>query len=66
MRNEEVVHKVKDEMNFLHAIERRKVNWIGHILYRNCLLKRYLKKDIGKNRSDGKRKKSMYAATGRP
>jgi hypothetical protein len=37
LRNEEVLHRVK-ERNILHATERRKANWIGHILRRNCLL----------------------------
>jgi hypothetical protein len=27
------------ERIFLHTIKRRKANWIGHILCRNCLLK---------------------------
>ena len=35
----EVLHRVKEEMNILHTIKRRKANWIGHILRRNCLLK---------------------------
>jgi hypothetical protein len=39
MRNEEVLHRVKEERNILHTIKRRKANWIGHILSRNCLLK---------------------------
>jgi hypothetical protein len=39
MRNEEVLHRVKEERNFLHTIKRRKANWIGHILRRNSLLK---------------------------
>jgi hypothetical protein len=39
VRNEEVLHRVKEEMNILHTIQRRKANWIGHILRRNCLLK---------------------------
>jgi hypothetical protein len=39
VRNEEVLHRVKEERNILHTIERRKANWIGHILRRNCLLK---------------------------
>jgi hypothetical protein len=39
MRNEEVLHRVKEERNMLHTIKRRKANWIGHILRRNCLLK---------------------------
>jgi hypothetical protein len=39
VRNEEVLHRVKDERNILHSIKRRKANLIDHILCRNCLLK---------------------------
>jgi hypothetical protein len=39
VRNEEILHRVKEEWNILHTIKRRKANWIGHILRRNCLLK---------------------------
>jgi hypothetical protein len=39
VRNEEVLHRVKDERNIVHTIKRRKANWICHILRRNCLLK---------------------------
>jgi hypothetical protein len=39
VRNEEVLHRVKEEWKILHTIIRRKANWIGHILCRNCLLK---------------------------
>jgi len=39
VRNEEVLHRVKEERNILHTAKRRKANWIGHILHRNCLLK---------------------------
>jgi hypothetical protein len=39
VRNEEILHRVKEERNILHKIKRRKANWIGHILRRNCLLK---------------------------
>jgi hypothetical protein len=39
VRNEEVLHRVKEERNILNTIKRRKANWIGHILRRNCLLK---------------------------
>ena len=38
VRNEEVSQTVKDERNILCTIQRRRVNWIGHILHRNCLL----------------------------
>jgi hypothetical protein len=42
VRNEEVLHRVEEERNILHTIKRRKANWIGHILRRNCLLKRVI------------------------
>jgi hypothetical protein len=32
-------YTIKEERNILHTIKRRKANWIGHILHRNCLLK---------------------------
>jgi hypothetical protein len=39
VRNEEVLHRVQEERNILRKIKRRKDNWIGHILRRNCLVK---------------------------
>jgi hypothetical protein len=39
VRNEEVLQRVKVERNILQTIKRRKSNWIGHSLRRNCLLK---------------------------
>jgi hypothetical protein len=38
VRNKEVLHRDKEEKNIQHAIDRRKANWIGHILSTNCLL----------------------------
>ena len=29
-----VIHRIKEDTNILHAIKRRKTNWIGHILRR--------------------------------
>jgi hypothetical protein len=49
----EVLPRVKDERNIVHRIKRRKANWIGHILRRNCLLKHNIKgryKEICKGR----------------
>ena len=42
VRNEEVLHRVKEERNIVHTVKRRKANWIGHILRRNCLLKQVI------------------------
>jgi hypothetical protein len=38
VRNEEVLFRAKEQRNILHEISKRKANWIGHILRRNCLL----------------------------
>jgi hypothetical protein len=46
VRNEEVLHRVKEERNIVHTIKRRKTNWIGHILRRNCLLKQVIEGKI--------------------
>jgi hypothetical protein len=35
----EVLRRVKGKRNILHTVKRRKTNWIGHILHRNCRLK---------------------------
>jgi len=40
VRNEEVLLRVKERRNIRHEIRKRKANWIGHILRRNCLLQR--------------------------
>jgi hypothetical protein len=40
VRNEDVLLRVKEQRNILHEIGKRKANWIGHILRRNCLLQR--------------------------
>jgi hypothetical protein len=42
VRNEEVLLTVKEQRNILHEVSKRKVNWIGHNLSRNCLLQRVI------------------------
>jgi hypothetical protein len=39
VRNSAVLRTVKGEKDILRTIKRRKANWIGHILRRNCLIK---------------------------
>jgi hypothetical protein len=46
VRNEDVLLRVKEQRNILHEIRKRKVNWIGHILRRNCLLQRVIEGKI--------------------
>ena len=45
VRNE-VLLRVKEQMNILHEISKRKANWIGHILRRNCLLQQVIEGKI--------------------
>jgi hypothetical protein len=42
VRNEEVLLRVNEQRNILHEIRKRKVNWIGHILHTNFLLKQVI------------------------
>jgi hypothetical protein len=46
VRNEEVLLTVKEQSNILHEICKRKANWIGHSLRRNCLLQRVIEEKI--------------------
>jgi len=52
VRNE-VLLRVNEQRTILHEIRKRKANWIGHILRRNCLLKQVI---------DGKIKGGMEVA----
>jgi len=58
VRNEEMLLTVKEQRNILHEISKRKANWIGHILRRNCLLQRVTEGKIQRgDRSDRKTRK---------
>ena len=46
VRIEEVLPRVKEQKNILHEINKRKANWSGHILRRNCLLQRVIEGKI--------------------
>jgi hypothetical protein len=46
VRNEELLLRVKEQRNILHEISKRKANWIGHILCRNCLLRQVIEGKI--------------------
>jgi len=63
MRNEEVLLRVNEQRNILHEIRKRKVNWIGHMLRRKCLLKQGIEEKIkGKMevaRRRGRRRKNL-------
>ena len=58
MRNEKVLQRVNEDRKILHTMKRRKANWIGHTLRRNCLLQHVIEGKIeGKDRSDEKTRK---------
>jgi len=42
VRNEEVLHRAKEERNIVHTVKIRKANWIGHVWRRNCLLNKVI------------------------
>ena len=46
VRNEEVLLRVNEQRNILHEVRKRKANWIGHILRRNCLLQQVIEGKI--------------------
>ena len=63
MRKEEVLLRVNEQRNILHEIRKRKANWIGHILRRNCLLKQVIegkiKEEIEVTRRRERRRKKL-------
>ena len=61
--NEEVLLRVNEQRNILREIRKRKANWIGHILRRNCLLKQVIegkmKGEMDVTRRRGRRRKKL-------
>jgi ribosomal 50S subunit-associated protein YjgA (DUF615 family) len=57
--SEEILRRVKEERNILHTVKRRKANWIGHILRRNCLLKHVIEGKIERMKRRGRRRKQL-------
>jgi hypothetical protein len=41
-----IMFRVKEQRNILHEISKRKANWFGHILRRNCLIRQVFKGKI--------------------
>ena len=60
---QEVLLTVNEQKNILHDIRKRKANWIGHILRRNCLLKPVIEGKINGEmevtRRRGRRRKKL-------
>ena len=46
VKNEEELQETKKERNIWHRVKRRRANWIGHRMRRNCLLNTWLKEKI--------------------
>ena len=59
VKSEEVSQKLKVQRNILHTVTRRKGNWIGHVLRRNCLVKRVLEGKIEGTGRRGRRRKQL-------
>ena len=51
------ITNVKEDSNILRTVKRRKANWIGHILCRNCLLKHVFEGKVEGRR--GRRRKQL-------
>jgi hypothetical protein len=62
VRNE-VLLRVNEQRNILHKINKRKANWIGHILHRNCLLQWVIegkiKGEMEVTRRQGRRRRKL-------
>ena len=60
VKNEEVLQRVRVKRNIPHTTELRKVNWTGHVLCRNCLMKHVIEGKIeGTVRRGTKRKQLL-------
>ena len=54
--NEQVLDRIGDKRTLLNNILRRKANWIGHILRRNCLLHDAIEGQMKKVKGVGRRR----------
>ena len=63
VRSEKVLLRVKEQRNILHEISKRKANWIGKILHRNCLpqqvIEGKIKGGIEVTRRRGRRRRKL-------
>jgi len=62
-KEERIKLRVNEQRNILQEIRKRKANWIGHILRRNCLLKQVIegkiKGEMEVARRRGRRRKKL-------
>jgi hypothetical protein len=62
VRNEEVLHRVKEERSIQYTTKQRKTNWIVHVLSKKCLLKHIIEGKVeGMGRRGRRRKQILYA-----
>jgi hypothetical protein len=47
------------ERNIIHTVKRRKANWIGQTLCRNCLLKQVIEGKVEERGRGGRRRKQL-------
>jgi len=63
VRNEELLLRVNEQRSIPHEMRKRKTNWFGHILRRNCLLKQVIegkiKGEMEVTRRRGRRRKKL-------
>jgi hypothetical protein len=63
VRNEDILITVKEQRNILREICKRRANWIGHILRRNCLLRQVIegkiKREIEVTGRRGRRRRKL-------
>ena len=57
--NEQVLDRIGKNRTLLNNILRRKVNWTGHILRRNCLLRDSIEGQISEMRRVGRRRTQL-------
>ena len=54
VKNEEILHRIKKEINIPHTIKERQAKCTGHFLHRNCL-----QKHVIVQMTEGMRKKML-------
>jgi len=59
VRNEDVLHKIKEKENILQTVKRRQANWIGHVLRKKCLLKHVVVEKATRTGRRGKRRNQL-------
>ena len=57
--SESALRIVKKPRNIQHTLKRRKADWIGHILHRNCYLKHVIEGKIEVTEGRGRIRKQL-------